>query len=49
MFGSDSSLFPRGWREVIHGAQRAILDEMGAEREVCQKIFSGNFERLFCA
>ena len=49
IFGSDSSFFPRGWRKVIHGAQRAILEELGTEREVCRKIFSGNFERLFGA
>jgi len=47
LFGSDSSFFPRGWRQVIHGAQRAILDEIGAEDEACRQIFSGNFDRLF--
>jgi predicted TIM-barrel fold metal-dependent hydrolase len=49
IFGSDSSFFPRGWRKVIHGAQRAILEELGTERQACHKIFSGNFERLFGA
>jgi predicted TIM-barrel fold metal-dependent hydrolase len=49
LFGSDSSFFPRGWRKVIHGAQRAILDELGCEEDACQKIFSANFERLFPA
>jgi uncharacterized protein len=49
IFGSDSSFFPRGWRKVIHGAQRAILEELGTEPETCEKIFSGNFERLFGA
>jgi predicted TIM-barrel fold metal-dependent hydrolase len=47
IFGTDSSFFPRGWRRVIHGAQRTILDELGAEPAVSAKIFSGNFERLF--
>src|SRR5262245_59211811 len=47
MFGSDSSFFPRGWRRVIHGAQRAILDEIGAEPDIVEQIFSGNFERVF--
>jgi predicted TIM-barrel fold metal-dependent hydrolase len=47
LFGSDSSSFPRGWRRVIHGAQRAILDEIGAEPATCEQIFGGNFERLF--
>jgi uncharacterized protein len=47
IFGTDSSFFPRGWRRVIHGAQRAILDEIGVDRQAAAKIFSGNFERLF--
>jgi predicted TIM-barrel fold metal-dependent hydrolase len=47
IFGTDSSFFPRGWRRVIHGAQRAILDEIGVEQQATEKIFSGNFERLF--
>lgn len=49
IFGTDSSFFPRGWRQVIYGAQRTILDELGAEPRTAQKIFSGNFERLFGA
>jgi hypothetical protein len=47
LFGTDSSFFPRGWRRVIHGAQQTILDEIGAEPDVCRKIFSGNFDRVF--
>ena len=47
LFGTDSSFFPRGWRRVIHGAQKTILDELGVESKVSDKIFSGNFERLF--
>ena len=47
MFGSDSSFFPRGWRRVIHGAQRAILEEIGAEPATVDQIFSGNFDRVF--
>jgi uncharacterized protein len=49
LFGTDSSSFPRGWRRVIHGAQRTALDEIGVELEVKEKIFSKNFERLFKA
>jgi len=49
MFGSDSSFFPRGWRRVILGAQRAALDELGAEDATVERIFSGNFERIFGA
>jgi predicted TIM-barrel fold metal-dependent hydrolase len=47
IFGTDSSFFPRGWRRVIHGAQRTILDELGVEPEVANKIFGDNFERIF--
>lgn len=47
LFGTDSSFFPRGWRRVIMGAQRTALDALGAEADVRQKIFGGNFERLF--
>jgi predicted TIM-barrel fold metal-dependent hydrolase len=47
IFGSDSSFFPRGWRRVLYGAQRTVLDELGVEGSVAEKIFSGNFERLF--
>jgi uncharacterized protein len=47
IFGSDSSSFPRGWRRVIYGAQRTILDEIGTEPDTIDKIFAGNFERLF--
>ncbi len=49
IFGSDSSFFPRGWRRVLYGAQRTVLDELGAEAAVGEKIFSGNFERLFAS
>ena len=47
IFGTDSSFFPRGWRRVSMGAQRAIIDEIGVEPDVQERIFSGNFERLF--
>ena len=47
IFGTDSSYFPRGWRRVICGAQRTVLDELGIEEEARARIFSGNFERVF--
>lgn len=49
VFGTDSSYFPRGWRRVIHGAQESILNELGVEQAAVEKIFGGNFERLFPA
>lgn len=47
IFGTDSSSFPRGWRQVIHGAQQTALEEAGVEASVAAKIFRGNFERIF--
>jgi predicted TIM-barrel fold metal-dependent hydrolase len=47
LFGTDSSYFPRGWRRVIHGAQRTALNELGVEPAVAEKIFYRNFERIF--
>jgi predicted TIM-barrel fold metal-dependent hydrolase len=47
LFGTDSSFFPRGWRQTIYGAQRTILDEIGCEPEVTRRVFSGNFDRIF--
>jgi len=47
IFGTDSSSFPRGWRQVIHGAQQTALEEAAVEPAVVAKIFSGNFERIF--
>ncbi len=47
LFGSDSSFFPRGWVRDVHEQQSAALDEIGASSDSREKIFAGNFERLF--
>lgn len=47
VFGSDSSFFPRGWVTDVYAAQSAALDELHVGADVRDKIFSGNFERLF--
>jgi predicted TIM-barrel fold metal-dependent hydrolase len=47
LFGTDSSFFPRGWVMDVYEQQSAALDEIGASAEVREKIFGGNFERLF--
>ena len=47
LFGSDSSFFPRGWVRDVYDQQSAALDEIGATADVREKIFGGNFERLF--
>ena len=47
LFGSDSSFFPRGWVKEVFEHQSSALDEIGATKEAREKIFGGNFERLF--
>jgi len=47
IFGTDSSFFPRGWQRQIFEQQKATLDAIGVPPESQEKIFSGNFERLF--
>jgi predicted TIM-barrel fold metal-dependent hydrolase len=47
LFGSDSSFFPRGWVRDVYDQQSAALDEIGATADARDKIFGGNFERVF--
>jgi predicted TIM-barrel fold metal-dependent hydrolase len=47
LFGTDSSFFPRGWQQQIFEKQKATLDAIGVAPEAQEKIFSGNFQRLF--
>ena len=47
LFGTDSSFFPRGWQAPIFEQQRQVLEKIGVSSEAQQKIFSGNFQRLF--
>ena len=47
LFGTDSSFFPRGWNREVYAQQKAALDAIGAKAEDQQRIFAGNFERLF--
>jgi predicted TIM-barrel fold metal-dependent hydrolase len=49
LFGTDSSFFPRGWVAEVYRAQASALAEIGASTEVREKIFGGNFDRLFPA
>jgi predicted TIM-barrel fold metal-dependent hydrolase len=46
LFGSDSTVFPRGWRTDIHRTQRAVLDRLGVSSRERQLVFSRNLERL---
>jgi len=47
LFGTDSSFFPRGWNRDIYDRQKAALDAIGVKAEDQQRIFGGNFTRLF--
>lgn len=49
LFGTDSSFFPRGWHPAIYESQQATLEKLGVGAADQEKIFSGNFERLFPA
>jgi predicted TIM-barrel fold metal-dependent hydrolase len=47
LFGSDSSFFPRGWVSDVYEQQSSALDELGVSAEVREKVFGGNFDRVF--
>ena len=42
VFGTDSSSFPRGWRNDNYLRQRAALEKIGASKSDQDKIFGGN-------
>jgi predicted TIM-barrel fold metal-dependent hydrolase len=46
LFGSDSTVFPRGWRTDVYEGQLAALEAIGAPAADRDAIFSGNFARL---
>ena len=46
LFGTDSSVFPRGWRRDLLLAQREALGACGVREEEQAKIFGGNAARL---
>jgi hypothetical protein len=47
LFGSDSSFFPRGCVMDVYEQQSSALDEIRVSAEAREKIFGGNFDRLF--
>ena len=49
LFGTDSSFFPRGWTRGVYDAQVSAMDAVGVSESSRQRIFIGNFERLFPA
>ena len=47
LFGTDSSFFPRGWVRNVYEQQSAVLDALDVGSEVREKVFGGNFDRVF--
>jgi predicted TIM-barrel fold metal-dependent hydrolase len=47
LFGSDSTVFPRGFRADLREKQQAALESIGAPQVDREAIFGGNFERVF--
>lgn len=47
LFGTDSSFFPRGWVRSVYEQQTAVFDELEVTSDDREKIFGGNFDRLF--
>ena len=46
LFGTDSNVFPRGWRQDIFRQQLEILRELHTTREAAEQILGGNIGRL---
>jgi predicted TIM-barrel fold metal-dependent hydrolase len=47
LFGTDSSFFPRGWNKEIYERQKTAVASIGAVASTREKLFGGNFARLF--
>jgi len=47
LFGTDSSFFPRGWQQPVYDTQDATLRTIAIAPDDREKIFGGNFDRLF--
>jgi predicted TIM-barrel fold metal-dependent hydrolase len=47
LFGTDSSFFPRGWIADVYQQQSQALEDAGATASAKEKVFGGNFERVF--
>ncbi len=49
LFGSDSNVFPRGFRRDVLDTQIAIFRDLGISPEEETRIFGGNLMRLLGA
>jgi len=47
LFGTDSSFFPRGWVKDVYEQQSELLNGLNVGADVRDRIFGGNFSRLF--
>ena len=47
LFGTDSSFFPRGWQRDVFESQQRVLETLGVSAADQDRIFAGNFDRLF--
>jgi predicted TIM-barrel fold metal-dependent hydrolase len=47
LWGSDSSVFPRGWKKDIFDVQFSCLRSAGCDEKTLHSIFGGNARRLF--
>ena len=46
LFGTDSSVFPRGWNREVFDAQMGILAEIGVSESAAKAIFGGNLRKI---
>jgi hypothetical protein len=46
LFGTDSSYFPRGWRQDIYDRQLQILNALQVSKQDQEKILGGNLARI---
>jgi predicted TIM-barrel fold metal-dependent hydrolase len=46
LFGTDSNVFPAGWRADRYREQRAALQELGVSKSEQELVFAGNARRL---
>ena len=42
LFGTDSGVFPAGWRRERYEEQRAVLEQLGAPSADVERVFGGN-------
>ena len=47
LFGSDSTAFPKGWRQEVFEAQVEVLQALNRSEDDFKRIFSGNVARVW--